>query len=106
MTARQRGRGTTARRKLGGEGAGKNGGRQGGGVEARGGDAGGERKGGGGERAGSGRGAGGGGWLVSTRESRLLRDAQANERAPAQPGARRVPLYGEAARRALAHIAI
>ena len=51
-------------------------------------------------------GAGGGGWLVSTRESRLPRDARANELAPAQPGARRVPLYGAAARRARAHIAI
>jgi hypothetical protein len=59
-----------------------------------------------GRKKGRGRGAGGGGWLVSTRESPLLRDARANERAPAQPGARRVSLYGAAARRALVHIAI
>lgn len=45
------------------------------------------------------KGGGGGGWRwrVSTRESRLPRDARANERAPAQPGARRFALYGAAA---------
>lgn len=38
--------------------------------------------------------------------ARLPRDASANERAPAQPGACRVSLYGAAARLALVHIAI
>lgn len=102
MTAGRRGRGTSARRNLGERVQAKTGvGEEG--VPRR--EAGrpGEKE---REGAGSGRAAGGGGWLLSTRESRLLRDARANERAPAQPGARRVPLYGEAARRALAHIAI
>ena len=82
-----------------GRGSGKNGGKQGEGC----GD---ERRGSRGRKKGRWWGAGGGGWLVSTRESRLPRDARANELAPAQPGTRRVPLYGAAARRALAHIAI
>lgn len=55
--------------------------------------------GGGGERAG----AAGSFPLV---RARLPRDALANERAPAQPGACRVSLYGATARLAFVHIAI